>query len=107
MGVVTTKSEIQGKLKNRGTTCMFMGYSVDHSNDVYRMLNLETKSIIHSRDIVWLDKSFTEWFSSKSTSKDQSDYEDDEEFIERIKKFNCESNEEVIDESKTKEATSD
>jgi len=70
MGVVTTKSDIQGKLKNRGTTCMFMGYSVDHSNDVYRMLNLETKSIIHSRDIVWLGKSFTEWFSSKSTSKD-------------------------------------
>jgi hypothetical protein len=29
MGVVTTKNDIQGKLKNRGNTCMFMGYSVN------------------------------------------------------------------------------
>jgi hypothetical protein len=29
------KSDIQGKLTNRGTTCMFVGYSVYHSNDVY------------------------------------------------------------------------
>jgi hypothetical protein len=35
MGVVTTKSDIQGKLTNRGTTCMFVGYSVNHSNDSY------------------------------------------------------------------------
>jgi hypothetical protein len=56
MGVVMTKNYIQRKLKNLGTTCMFMGYSVDsvdHSNDVYRMLNLETKKIIHARDVVW------------------------------------------------------
>lgn len=39
-GVVTTKSDIQGKLTNCGTTCMFMGYSVNHSNDVNWMLNL-------------------------------------------------------------------
>jgi len=71
------------------------------------MLNLETKSIIHSRDIVWLGKSFTEWFSSKSTSKNQFDYEDDEEFIERVKKLNRESNEEGTDESKKKEVSFD
>jgi hypothetical protein len=107
MGVVTKKNNIQGKFKNRGTICMFMGYSVDHSNDVYRMLNLEPKNIIHSRDVVWLNKSFTEWFSSKSTSKDQSEYEDNEEFIKRIKKLNRESNEEVTDEFKKKEVSSD
>jgi hypothetical protein len=66
------------------------------------MLNLETESIIHSRDVVWLNKRFDEWFSSRSTSKDQSDYGDDEEFIERIKKLNCPSNEEVTDESRRK-----
>jgi hypothetical protein len=49
MGVVTTKADIQGKLANRGTTCMFMGYSVDHSNDVCRMLNPQAQggSLIH------------------------------------------------------------
>jgi hypothetical protein len=30
MGLVTNKSDFQGKLSNRGTTCMFVGYSVDH-----------------------------------------------------------------------------
>jgi hypothetical protein len=78
MGVVMTKNMIQGDV--------FMGYSVDHSNDVYRMLNMETKKIIHSINVVWLSKSFTEWFTSNSTSKDHSEYEDNEEFIERVKK---------------------
>jgi hypothetical protein len=35
MGVVTTKSDIQGKLTNCGTMCMFVGYSVNHSNNIY------------------------------------------------------------------------
>jgi hypothetical protein len=35
MGVVTTKSDIQGKLTNCGTTCMFVGFSVNHSSNVY------------------------------------------------------------------------
>ena len=55
IGVVTTKSNIQGKLRNRGTVCMFVGYSVDHAHDVYRMLNLETNYIINSRDITYLE----------------------------------------------------
>jgi hypothetical protein len=46
IGSVTTKVNIQSKLKNRGTPYMFVEYSVHHANDVYRMLNLDTKSII-------------------------------------------------------------
>jgi hypothetical protein len=65
MGVVTTKSGIQGKLTNRGTTCMFVGHAVNHSNDVYRMLNLDSKRIIHSRDIIWLERNFKTWSKSK------------------------------------------
>jgi hypothetical protein len=42
IGVVTTKSNIQGKLRNRGTVCMFVVYSVDHAHNVYQMLNSET-----------------------------------------------------------------
>jgi hypothetical protein len=42
-GVVTTKNDIQWKLTNRGTRCMFMGYSINHAHDVYRMSNIETK----------------------------------------------------------------
>jgi hypothetical protein len=61
MGVVTSKSGIQGKSTNCGTTCIFMRYSVDHSIDVYRMLNLESKRIINSRDVIWLERSFKTW----------------------------------------------
>jgi hypothetical protein len=34
IGVVTTKSNFQGKLKNCGTFCMFVGYSVDNDHDL-------------------------------------------------------------------------
>jgi hypothetical protein len=61
IGVVTTKANIQSKLENRGTPCMFVGYSVHHANDVYRMLNLDTKTIIHSRDIIWLNEAYHGW----------------------------------------------
>jgi hypothetical protein len=49
MGAVTTKGDIQWKLKNCGLTCMFVGYSVDHANDAYRILNLNSKRIIQKR----------------------------------------------------------
>jgi hypothetical protein len=48
VGVVTTKDKIQAKVTNRGTTCIFVGYVKNHSKDVFRVLNLETKAIIHS-----------------------------------------------------------
>jgi hypothetical protein len=54
MGVVTTKDDIQSKLKNRQLTSMFIGYSIDHANDVDQMLNLDTKRIINTRDVSWL-----------------------------------------------------
>jgi hypothetical protein len=48
VGEVTKKERIQAKMRNRGTTCMFVGYTEHHSRDVYRMLNLTTNSIINS-----------------------------------------------------------
>jgi hypothetical protein len=65
IGVVTNKANFQSKLKNRGTPCMFVGYSVHHANDVYRMLNLDNKRIIHSRDIILLNESYHDWIERK------------------------------------------
>lgn len=48
IGIETTKDKIQGKLKNRGTPCIFVGYSVHHAHDVYRMVNIETEMITHA-----------------------------------------------------------
>jgi hypothetical protein len=78
IGVVTTKANIQSKLKNRGTPCMFVGYSVHHANDVYRILNLDTKRIIHSRDIIWLKEANNDWIERKVSQKKENDDEDDD-----------------------------
>jgi hypothetical protein len=74
VGVVTTKERIQAKLSNRGTTCMFVGYLEHHSRYVYRMLNLTTNSIINSRDIILLNKTYREWKDNKAAI---SNFEDD------------------------------
>jgi hypothetical protein len=67
LGVLTTKDKIQAKLTNRGTTCMFVVYTEHHSRDVDRILNSTTNSIINSRDIVWLNKTYREWKDNKTT----------------------------------------
>jgi hypothetical protein len=53
---VTTKDKIQSNLTNRGTPCIFVGYSENHSKDINRMLKLKTNTEIISRDIIWLKK---------------------------------------------------
>jgi hypothetical protein len=35
---------------------MFVGYSVHHTNDIYRMLNLDIKSMIQSHEIILLNE---------------------------------------------------
>jgi hypothetical protein len=52
IGVVTTNAKIQSKLKSRQASCMFVGYSVHHAIDAYTVLNLDTKSIIQSNNII-------------------------------------------------------
>jgi hypothetical protein len=61
IGVVTTKDKIQGKLRNRGSTCMFVGNTDNHSRDVIRMLNLKNRGVIDVRDVVWLNKMYKDW----------------------------------------------
>jgi hypothetical protein len=78
IGVVTTKDNIQSKLKNRGTPSMFVGYSVHHANDVYRMLNLDTKRIIRSRNIIWLNEAYHDWIDRKVSQKKETDDEGDD-----------------------------
>ena len=73
VGVVTKKDKIQAKLMNRGTTCIFVGYTENHSNDVFRMLNFEANAVIHSRDIIWLHKLHKDWVKNKSATIFTSD----------------------------------
>jgi hypothetical protein len=61
MSVVTTKKAIQGKLSDRGTVGLFLGYPDNHADDVYRIFNITTKQIIKSRNLVWLNLSYGNW----------------------------------------------
>ena len=47
--------KMRSKLDNRGKTCIFVGYTDDHTKDVYRFLKIHTKRIIQSRDVTWLN----------------------------------------------------
>ena len=95
VGVVTTKDKIQAKLANRGTPCIFVGYTENHSKDVYRMLNLKTNAIINSRDIIWLKNMYTDWLKNKLMTK----IDDEEDSIELPtgNKRNFASNDDEID----------
>ena len=88
MGIIKTKAEIQGKLTNSGITCMFVGYSVDHSINVFRMMNLESKKIINSRDVVWLGKNFKILFKSQLLSEKHEFDDDNDDFITKVKELN-------------------
>ena len=69
MGIVRIyKKKIKAKLDNRGTLCMFIGYSKDHEEDVYRMLNLSTLKVKNTRDVIWLNKCYGEWKGIKGYS---------------------------------------
>jgi hypothetical protein len=56
---------------------MFIGYSINHAHDVYRMLNIKTKKIINSRDIIWMNKIYKDWKDQKDKKKSEVDNEDD------------------------------
>jgi hypothetical protein len=78
IGVVTTKANIQSKLKNRGIPCMFVGCSVHNEYDFYRILNLDTKIIFQSRNITLLNKAYHDWIERKVSQKKEIDDEDDD-----------------------------
>jgi hypothetical protein len=67
VGVIMTKEKIQAKLSNRVIIYLFVGCTENHSKYVYRMINLNTKSIIKSHDIIWLNKTEKEWKNDKTT----------------------------------------
>ena len=55
---------MSSKIKNKGELAMMVGFSYNHPSLTYRLFKFKTKSIIHSRDIVWLNKYYSEYFKS-------------------------------------------
>ena len=68
VAVIANRIKIQEKLKNKGKICIFVGYAENHAGDVYRFLNTETRKIIESRDAIWMNKSYGEFYQDKAKS---------------------------------------
>jgi hypothetical protein len=63
VAMVHDAKQIQGKLKNKGKPCIFVGYPENHSMEVYEFLTLENQSLILSRNYIWLNQSYGEYMN--------------------------------------------
>lgn len=65
----TVKLPKDGKVKERGVTCVFIGYASNHEGDCYRMWNPVTGMVMLSRDVVFLQRMFFEQLNSDATKQ--------------------------------------
>ena len=69
MIAISDGKKMRSKLDARGRTGIFVGYADDHAGNVYRLINIQTKKIILSRDIQWLYSFWKEYKKRKDDSK--------------------------------------
>jgi hypothetical protein len=53
-------TKARNKLAGCGNSVIFIGYSDHHEKDVYNLLNVHTKKPIFSRDVIWLNKTYSQ-----------------------------------------------
>ena len=58
---------------------MFLGCAHNHTGGTYRMLNLRSKHVILSRDVIWLKKNYGEYVSRKENTMADSYVPQDED----------------------------
>ena len=61
MGVIKVTKDIKGKLKNRGIPVMYLGRARSHNSDTSRFLNVATKLVTISRDVIWLHEVYGDY----------------------------------------------
>ena len=64
---ISDGKKMRSKLDTRGRTGKFVGYADDHAGNIDRFINVQTKKIILSRDVQWLN-SF--WIQYKTRNND-------------------------------------
>ena len=52
---ISDGKKMRFKLDTRDRTGISVGYADDHAGNVYRFINIQTKKIILSRDVQWLN----------------------------------------------------
>jgi hypothetical protein len=66
----------RNKLADRGNTVIFIGYSDHHEKDVYKFLNIHTEKPIFSRDVILLNKTFSQHMGITQVEFTASDEEE-------------------------------
>ena len=63
MGVVERHEirRIREKFENRGKLCIYVGKVPDHTQDNYKLYNIETRRLHTSRNVTWLGKFYGDW----------------------------------------------
>ena len=67
------------KTDPRGKISLFDGYSTQHARDVYRLMNPNTSSDIHSRDVKWIGKMWAEFYKIKMIDRASGHVDPDED----------------------------
>ena len=82
MCVVVDTNNIVGRTKidPRDKISLFVGYSTQHAGDVYRLMNPKTTQVIHSRDVKWIGKTWTEFYKIKMVYRSSGYVDPDEDF---------------------------
>ena len=68
------------KVDPRGKISLFVGYSTQHSGDVYRLLSPKTSRVIHSRDVKWTGKMWAEFYKIIMIDRASGYVDPDEDF---------------------------
>ena len=89
---ISDGKKMRSKLDTRGRTGIFVGYADDHAGNVYRFINIQTKQIILSRDIQWLNSFWKEYKKRRDDSK---------KLVEEF--YSHEEDDQTQDESETEE----
>ena len=84
---------ISSKMDNKGLTCIFTEYSLQHGIGVFRMFNLQTQRIIITRDVLWLNLTYGQYIKQKQ-----------QRTTERTKIYNIQVNDSA-EEANTKQET--
>ena len=77
VGIVKSAASIQSKLDNKGRPCVFVGYPQhNHTGNVYRFFTIDKHSIIHSRDVQWMNQLWRQYARTQAaTAANESDAE--------------------------------
>jgi hypothetical protein len=66
---------------------MFVGYSNIHENDVYQLMDIVTKKSMFSRDVIWLNMTYSQHMGISQVDFISSEVEDEDVEEEEVYKL--------------------